>query len=651
MRMQPTKIMVVTFCLLAGLLAACTGNAALTTPSTPVVETPSAVPATPTATPEPPRELSVCIGAEPQSLYINSGTSTAMWSVLESIYDGPIDTVGYENQPVLLEALPSQENGGEKLETVTVQRGQSVQDANGNQVFLDTGTQVLPAGCTQADCAVTWDGKSPLEMSQLTLTYSLLAGVQWSDGQPLTAADSVYAFQVAADPQTPVSKYRTDRTASYQAQDDQTLVWMGIPGYLPADVSSSLWLPLPQHAWSQYSAADLLTADEVNRTPLGWGPYVIKEWVPGDHISLERNPNYFRAGEGLPKFDLLTYRFLGEPVDNNLAGLTNGKCDVVDQTVDWDGQLMNLTDLQDKGSLKLYTALGPEWEHVDFGIGLAAYDGGYSPYGTYRPDIFSDLRVRQAFTYCMDRQGIVDKLLYGYSQVPAGFFPPEHPLYDADLAALAYNPEEGARLLNEVGWVDTDGDPATPRVSQGIANILNGVALTVNYTAANSRLHQMTADLLVESMAACGIQVNVQLSDVGEIYASGPEGPLFGRNFDLAEYSWKTGSSSPCFLYTSQQIPNADNNWLGVNVSGFSNPDYDAACMAALQTDPTQSEAYQTANKAVQQLFAEQLPAVPLYYTLKIAAARPDLCGFNLDSSARSELWNLESLDVSQTCP
>ena len=649
MRIQSTKFFVVTLGLAASLLAACTGNAALTATPT-LVETPSAVPATPTATPEP-RELSICIGAEPQSLYVNSGTSTAMWSVLESIYDGPIDTVGYESQPVLLQALPSQENGGVKLETVTVQRGQSVQDASGSQVFLDTGTQVLPAGCTQADCAQTWDGQSPLEMSQLTLTYALLAGVQWSDGQPLTAADSVYAYQIAADPQTPVSKYRTDRTATYQAPDDQTVVWTGIPGYLPTDLSASLWMPLPQHAWSQYSAADLLTADEVNRTPLGWGPYVIKEWAVGDHISLQRNPNYFRAGEGLPKFDLLTYRFLGEPADNNLAGLTNGDCDVVDQTVDWDGQLMNLTGLQDKGSLTLYTALGPEWEHVDFGIRLAAYDGGYSPYGAYRPDLFSDQRVRQAFTSCMDRQGVVDKLLYGYSQVPAGFFPPEHPLYDAALTALAYNPEEGARLLNEAGWVDVDGDPATPRVSQGIANILNGVPLSVNFIAANSRLHQMTADLLVESMAACGIQVNVQLSDVGNIYAPGPQGPLFGRNFDLAQYSWKTGSSSPCFLYTSSQIPNAGNNWLGVNVSGFSDPDYDAACAAALQTNPAQGETYQTANQAVQQIFADQLPAAPLYYALKIAAARPDLCGFSLDASARSEFWNLENLDVSETCP
>lgn len=627
-------------------LAACGGGAV---PPTPLPETPTPVPPTPTATPEP-RELTICIGAEPQSLYLNNGTSHAKWSILESIYDGPIDTLGYVNTPVILDSLPDAANGGLVSQPVAVQRGQYILDADGNPVYLDTGVSLRPAGCADASCAVAWDGITPLEMTQVSLKYTLLAGLLWSDGQPLTAADSVYAYGVAADPATPVSTYRVDRTASYQASDDQTVVWTGIPGFVPSDPSEFFWLPLPQHAWSEYSAADLLTVDAANRTPLGWGPYVIQEWVAGDHISLQRNPNYFRASEGLPKFDLLTYRFLGEPADNNLAALTNGECDIVDQSVDWDGQLMNLTDLQDKGSLKFYTTTGPEWEHIDLGIQLAAYDGGYSPYSDYRAAIFNDVRVRQAFTYCTDRQGIVDKLLYGYSQVPAGFYPADHPLFAADLTALPYDPAEGARLLNEAGWVDLDGDPATPRVSQGITYILNDVPLTVNYTAADSRLHQQTADLLVESMAACGIQVNVQLTDAATLYAPGPQGALFGRNFDLAEYAWQSGDTSPCFLYSSNQIPNADNNWLGVNVSGFADDTYDAACATALAADPSQSEAYQSANAGVQQLYNEQIPSIPLYFSLKLAAAQPQVCNFGLDASARSEFWNLEALDISANC-
>ncbi len=631
-------------------LSACTtANPPAVTPTS-TTSAPTSLPATPTATPVPPRELTICQGQEPQSLYVNVSSTHATWSVLQAIYDGPIDIRDFQNQPVILKDLPSQANGDAVVSSVAVQRGQEIMDANGNLAYLDTGVSVLPAGCTDASCAVPWDGTSPLQMDQLSLTYRLLPGLLWSDGQPLTAGDSVYAYQVAADPQTPTSKQQIDQTASYQATDDQTVVWTGVPGFIPTDMAAYFWLPFPQHAWSKYTTAQLLTADEVNRTPMGWGPYIIKDWVQGDHIDLVKNPNYFRASEGLPKFDQLTFRFLGEPPDNNLAALTSGQCDLLDQTIDWDGQLSTLTDLQQKGDLKIYSGMGPEWEHVDFGIKLAAYDNGYTPYGNYRSDIFSDVRVRQAFAYCMDRQSIIDKLLYGLSQVPASFFSPTNPLYDKDLTPLPYDPQKGGQLLDEAGWVDQDNDPSTPRQAVNVATVLSGTPLSVNLILADSRLHEMAANILTESMSACGIQVNVKFMDTGDLYAPGPDGPLFGRNFDLAEFSWQSGSGSPCFLYTSSQIPSAENNWLGVNVTGFSDSTYDAACAAAMKTNPGQADAYQQANQSVQELFAEDMPVVPLYYPLKIDVARPDLCGFSQDVSATSELWNLESFDTGEAC-
>jgi ABC-type transport system substrate-binding protein len=86
------------------LLSAC-GNLPALNPAT-------ATPTTaPTATPVPQKTLVICLGDEPSSLYLYGNSSQSMWSVLESIYDGPIDTVNYEPQPVILENIPTQENG------------------------------------------------------------------------------------------------------------------------------------------------------------------------------------------------------------------------------------------------------------------------------------------------------------------------------------------------------------------------------------------------------------------------------------------------------------------------------------------------------------------------------------------------------------
>ena len=112
---------------------------------------PTAIPANteiplPTATPIP-SSLTVCLGQEPNTLYPYGGPNTAARSVLAAVYDGPIDMVGYEYQPVILSQLPSIENGDAQIVPTTVQPGGQAVDAEGNLVLLERGKKVRPAGC------------------------------------------------------------------------------------------------------------------------------------------------------------------------------------------------------------------------------------------------------------------------------------------------------------------------------------------------------------------------------------------------------------------------------------------------------------------------------------------------------------------------
>lgn len=640
------------FILLTVLLAACSGGPSVTQTPAPETPAPSPSPLPPTSTPIPPRELTICIGQEPLSLYLyGGGASRSMWNILEAVYDGPIDYRGFQPQPVILESLPAVENGSAVYETVAVERGQEVLNTDGEPVVLDTGVRVLPAGCRSTDCAVRWDGVSPLQMERLTLTFRLKAGLQWQDGAPLTAADSLFAFKIASDPQTPALRWLTPRTAVYRAVDELTVEWQGIPGYLPADYGMHFFLPLPEHAWGEYTAAELLQNQEVNRRPLGWGPYQIETWTPGESIRLSRNPHYFRAGEGLPRFDLLTFRFLGEPADNNIAALTSGECDFVDDTVNWEGQLFVLDELQQKNAAVIQAVPTSTWEQITFGIRPTAYDGGYTPFGGYRQDLLGDVRTRQAIAACIDRQALVDRLLYGYSAVANGFFPPLHPFAFDDLTTPSFDPELGKRLLEEAGWRDLDGDPATPRTAAGVMNVLNDTPFMLEYRTTPDRLHQMTAELIAENLQGCGIGVNLKLVEPFELFAPGPEGALFGRNFDLAQFAWQSGRTTPpCSLFTTAQIPSAANGWIGTNISGWSSPVYDVQCAAALAADPRDPAAYQQTQRAVQQTFLQELPALPLYFRLQIALASPQLCGVQMDGSARSPLWNIETWDKDKGC-
>jgi peptide/nickel transport system substrate-binding protein len=484
-------------------------------------------------------------------------------------------------------------------------------------------------------------------MDQMVVTFSMLPGLQWSDGTPLTANDSVYSFNLLVDPDTPASKFTTDRTAAYDALDDVTTQWTGLPGYRDSTYFINFFHPYPEHVWGQFTAAELLEADESARTPMGWGPYVIEEWVIGDNIRLTKNPNYYRADEGLPVFDTVVYRMVGENSNANIAKILSGECDIADQTSHLDDQSELLLELQASGQVNATFVTGTVWEHADFGITPVAYDDGWQ--AGDRPDFFSDVRTRRAITHCFDRQAVVDTVMFGQSVVLHTYLPPQHPLFNANVTQYDFDVAAGSALLEEAGWVDDDGDVSTPRTYAGDnERIPAGTLLEFNYWTTSATQRQQATQLLAQTAAECGMQVNLEYWDAGEYFADGPDGPLFGRRFDIGQFAWLTGVEPPCNLYLTSEIPGPIEEgfagWGGGNDAGWSDPDFDAACNAALQSLPGEAS-YDENHLLAQEIFADQLPVVPLYLRLKLAGTRPDMCNFVMDPTANSEMWNIEEFD------
>jgi peptide/nickel transport system substrate-binding protein len=625
---------------MAAFLSACNGPSA-----TPVS---TQVPATPTTTPAPPRSLTVCLGQEPSSLFPLNNLSSTARSVLAAVYDGPIDTNSYGYQPVILKTLPSLANGDAQLFQKSVKVGDEVVDASGTPVTLAPGVKVHPANCRDDSCVLEYDGKSDLKMDQMQVTFRLLPGLVWSDGQPLTAADSVYAFGLASDPAIPGSKYLIDRTQSYEAADDVTVQWWGKPGFIDPTYFTDFWSPLPKHLWSQISSDTITTADTTARTPLGWGPYVIQEWASGDHITLIKNPHYFRAGEGLPKFDILTFRFVPKP-ETAISDLIAGSCDILDPSINLDGQAGVLHSMAGQGQLQALFTSTSVMEQLAFGIQPAAYDNGYNP-SQDRPDFFSDPHVRQAVAMCIDRQKIVDTVLGGLSSVPASYVPAEYPLYDPGVKTYPYDVNAANALLDQTGWRNVSNDLTKPRQGWNLKHVPNGTPFELTYITTGAAQRVQVATIIADSLAQCGIKVDVKYLDQTDLYAPGPAGLLFGRGFDLAEFAMgSSGMEPPCEWFSSSEIPNADNHWVGTNVSGYSSPAFDAACQAA-QLSLSDETVHGAQYGQAQVIFTEDLPVIPLYWRVKTAAAGPAVCNFSLDPTASSALWNIEKFDAGTGC-
>lgn len=614
---------------------------------------PTATPLPPTPTPIPPTELTICTSAEPDSLYPYALTSQSARNVIALIYESPVEEIDGSAQPVILQSLPGYSDGSAILTPVAVRMGDQVINIYGQLVTLQTGTQVFPSGCTSAACAVAWDGVSELQMDQVAATYRLRSGITWSDGQPLTAADSVYSFNLAFSADTPNDKTFVNRTANYSALDESSLQWVGKPGLLPVDFQDYFWMPLPQHVWGEASAADLLESEDATRSPLGWGAYILDDWAAGSHIRLKKNELYFRAGEGLPKYDYVTFKFIPSGgIDQALAG----GCDVIaDDLLDTEWLAVNAAGLGDSGYALRQTD-SEEFEFLAIGINPSSYDDSYYPYGSDRADLFSDANTRKAMAQCIDRQGILDELTGGLVGVSNTYLSKDDKaLNGASLSQYAYDPAQGKVLLDQIGWKDYDQNPATP-LTMIATNTTVPYATNFNVTlyTSQSGMRQKIAERVAADLAECGIQVTIEQKPLTELYLPGPDGVLFGRKFDLALLSMNIGSAPRCALFTSDEIATSANYWLGTstggsNFMGYRNPAYDQACKAA-QSSGLDSAAYTANIQSTLQILSEDLPLIPLYHHQEFIAVKNDLCApENLDSLEKM-LFSIESLEPNISC-
>ena len=273
-----------------------------------------------------------------------------------------MDVVEYGYEPIILEKIPNIDDGDAQVSPVTVSAGDQVVDSSGALVTLDTGIKIRPSSCRSEDCAITYDGSSTIQMDQLVVTFTMLPGLLWSDGEPLTSDDSIYAFELASSDDTPVSKFVVDRTQTYEAADEQTIQWWGMPGFIDPDYFTNFWMPLPRHIWGQFPPADLPKLEVSSRLPVGWGPYIIDEWERGQQLHFIKNLNYFRAASDLPKFDELTFLIFPD-TNSALTSLVDGTCDVLDPSIRLDGQVGLLQQMQADRQANLLTSqtMTMEW--------------------------------------------------------------------------------------------------------------------------------------------------------------------------------------------------------------------------------------------------------------------------------------------------
>ncbi len=474
-------------------------------------------------------------------------------------------------------------------------------------------------------------------MEQQVVRFRLRDALNWSDGSPLKADDSFFSYEIARALFPAAREDILPYTVSYLVLDERTLEWRGVPGYRSASILQPFFAPLPRHVLGDVPVQELASKDISARLPVGYGAYRLQEWQAGEQIVLVKNKHYFRAVEGLPAFDELTFRFL-DSQEAALSALQAGECDILDDTLALETQAVQVSALEQEGKAVLVVGPAASWEHLDFGI--ASQNQGYL-------SLFQSKETRQAAALCIDRQRLAEQQGSLQIAVPDTFVSPSHPQANAAGRKYAFDPAAAATLLDAAGWLDADANPATARTALGMNGVPDGTPLAFSLLTTNEPEKQTLASALKDMLAGCGFEVQIQTLAAEELYKPGPEGLVFGRNFQAAQFAWAYAQQPACFLFSSMEIPGNypqhQKGWGGANVSGYNSPEFDRACLLAQRALPGSPE-----YSPAQNLFAEDLPVIPLFARFNIILTRPGLCGLAPDPGADSSLWNLEL--ISDSC-
>lgn len=599
------------------LLAACNN----TTPTLPAVTTDEVPEATvvlpePTATAVPEKILNVCSALETKSLSPLASVLNIAEKNLLSLISPDLLSVNPQNgESLFFEQIPTEENGGIVLEAVTVRVGQPILDASGTRVYLAEGTLIEHAIDYSLDNPVSWNHEQDYQMNQFSVSFKLKADLKWSDGEALTAEDFVFAYQLASQQEKGLHNWKLERTASFVAEDEFTFIWKGIPGFVLRDLDDALWSPLPAHLLK-----DLSTEKQLLQATLSFGAYKLLSSENNQTI-MEANPFFVLNGE-YPAFDKLSFNLIPD-LEMALSMLESGQCNVLDQSY-------HLESL-DKSRLEALSAsnqlIVENWEPVQqlvFGIKPSQYDSGYYDMWTAeRQDILGDLATRQAIAACLDPQTLLGEYISFRlpDNLPISLQTINTPTLDANQA------------LDDLGWLRSEENPSGPRIAQSVNRVLPGTELRLSLLIGQSQLEQNIAAKVQEKLGTCGIAIEIESLPAEQLYAPGPDGMLFGRNFELALVSWQPEHRSNCQLYTSDQLPSSINSWIGTNLAGLSDPDFDEACWRS-STRLTSGDALDDLT-----LMGQTLPAIPLMPHYQIWLASKSL---QLPEGVRfTDLWQL----------
>ena len=422
-----------------------------------------------------------------------------------------------------------------------------------------------------------------------TITFTLREGVSWQDGQPLTADDVMYTYNLIHDDNLgQYAQFLTEMT-SITAPDATHVV---IAFKSPLAFNPGLVVPIvPKHLWSKMTAKEIESF--ANDTPVGSGPYAFTEWKKGASVTVTRNDGWWGT---LPSPATVTWvRFDNSDVMGQ--ALRSGELDIIPQvppTV-FDG-------LAGAENVKQAALPSYSFHHIGFNVSDSETSGG-NP-------LLRDVVVRQAIEYAVDRNQLVQLCLSGHGQVGDAIVPAGltdwHLAIRAD-AAFNANPDKAKSILDAAGYTD-DGSGVRAKDGQKLDFRLIAIATT--------DVDMCAAKLVVDAASSVGIKLELQALD--ETTLGDTVYNVDAPNWDMFVWGWDSGTADPSYMLGVPLCSQIGNN----NDVFYCDKTYDADYATQAQT--VDAAARKAITDRMQQQFYDSAAYLVMWYQDKLQAYRTD---------------------------
>jgi peptide/nickel transport system substrate-binding protein len=399
--------------------------------------------------------------------------------------------------------------------------------------------------------------------------FHLREGVHFSDGTPLTARDVVWTIKSmgvaggVAGGEGRDGTVISPKAASYasvdsiEAPDAHTVVFhLKYPdNFLLTNLSTIAIGIVPFGSGREFW-----------RHPVGTGPFRFVSQRIDQDVVVERNP---QSSSVEPKIERVRFAVVPDAITQSLE-LENGSCDVEVNSLPMDA----LPVLSRRANLVVEDTNGTEIQYLAFNA---------------RDPILSDVRVRQAIAFAIDRQLIMSTLLRGHAQIASSLLPASHWAWTGDVTRYDYDPARAEQLLDAAGY------------RRGA----DGIRLHLTMKTSTDERARLLAAVLQQQLAQVGIALDLRSNEFATFYADVVRGA-----FQMYSLYWVGGNEQPdifSYVFSSARFPPH-----GANRGRYSNPQLDALLADASESPDTNRRRADYVE--AQQILARDLPAINLWY-------------------------------------